>query len=211
MLRYDVINTLIASCFQSDCCYLEIGLKRAANCFDHVRATTKMSVDPECNGATYRLTSDDFFQQLREGRLSLFHQYRWDIVFIDGLHLAAQAWRDIQNALQNTTPTGFVVVHDCNPPGWENAHSDYRAYLAEKSKWCGTTWKAFYHFRTIGDRRSFVVDTDYGVGVIDKAQRVSPISHANQFLDFGEMSQHRREHLGLVSVADFKLHYPAMN
>ena len=40
---------------------------------------------------------------------------RYDLVFVDGLHIADQVERDIVNSLAALAPGGMVVLHDCNP------------------------------------------------------------------------------------------------
>lgn len=205
MFRYDAINALIAGRFPKECRYLEIGLERSEMCFDRIKATEKAAVDPDARTrATYCQTSDLFFQTIACRELLEVLNIRWDLIFVDGLHLAEQAHRDIENAILYTTANGLVVVHDCNPPDWKHAHSDLNAYLTHKVPWNGTVWKAFYLFRTQTDFLTYTVDADYGIGVIDKSQRGVPIKHTNKFFDYGEMAKHRREHLGLISVAEFQ-------
>ena len=52
------------------------------------------------------MTSDAFFSQ---------NNQIFDLIFIDGLHYSHQVLRDINNALRWLSPTGTIVLHDCNP------------------------------------------------------------------------------------------------
>ena len=61
--------------------YLEIGVRRTEDCFDHIKCQTKHSVDPGFenpnNPATYPFTSDEFFNQLNQNQLNLPSNYIW--------------------------------------------------------------------------------------------------------------------------------------
>ena len=166
-----------------------------------------MSVDPgnECKSfiPTFNMTSDDFFNLLDDGKTTLDKDYKWDIIFIDGLHLASQCYRDIMNSLKHTTDNGIIVLHDCNPPEWQMAHSDYDSYLNFPTFWNGTCWKALYYVKTFLPYEIFTVDTDWGVGVIDKSKVGTPIEFSNPFFEFGEMKNSRQESLGLISPHEF--------
>jgi predicted O-methyltransferase YrrM len=38
---------------------------------------------------------------------------KFDIVFVDGLHIEEQSTKDIHNALKVLNENGTIVVHDC--------------------------------------------------------------------------------------------------
>lgn len=135
--RVELINHLCAR--RGAPAYLEIGC-RDDECFAHI-AAERVGVDPD-RGGTHRMTSDAFFAE---------HADRFDVVFIDGLHLAAQVRRDLRNALQRLHPGGVVVLHDCLPDdAW---HADPRrareaiaagdTLLHGIGEWCGDVWRAF--------------------------------------------------------------------
>ena len=52
------------------------------------------------------LTSDEFFEQNTEV---------FDVIFIDGLHLSEQVYRDITNSLSCLSENGYIICHDMNP------------------------------------------------------------------------------------------------
>ena len=117
MTRIDVINSIINRFGGKR--YLEIGVRNTEDCFDKIVCKVKHSVDPgleaKVNNATYKFTSDDFFSKLRSKKLDIPAHYKWDVIFIDGLHLAYQVERDVDNALGHLNPGGVIVMHDCYP------------------------------------------------------------------------------------------------
>ena len=106
-LRYHIINALLENTVQKR--YLEIGVRNPEDNFDRITADFKVSVDPgvesRVNHATFPLTSDEFFEKLFAGRLKIADS-TFDVIFVDGLHLADQVYRDIQNALRVVAHTG---------------------------------------------------------------------------------------------------------
>lgn len=209
MHRIDIINHLIDCYFPAHCEYLEIGVRDPRSCFDHIRARVRTSVDPGVENrdfvpATFACESDEFFQQLQCGQLQgLAPDHQWNIIFIDGLHLADQVYRDILHSLAHVTRPGFVLLHDVNPEHWQRAHSDYDHYLSQGGMWNGTVWKAFYRARTTFPFACYTVDTDQGIGIIETHSSAEPVTHSNPWYEYGVMAQDRQHSLGLISVAEF--------
>jgi len=205
MTRSDVINVLISRFRLKS--YLEIGVCDPTACFDKIKTQNKTSVDPgvefEINPVEFKLTSDDFFTQLEQGNTRFESDYKWDIIFIDGLHLAEQCYRDIKNSLNHISDNGFILLHDCNPPDSFHAREDYliNGYYAN---WNGTVWKAFYKIRTEGlNLETYVVNTDWGIGVIKQSNSPTIIPQENPFFEYNVMCSNREKHLGLISVEQF--------
>jgi len=209
MKRYDIINEIADSYGLKN--YLEIGLRNPECCFNLIKCDTKMSVDPglesEINLATYRYYSDDFFKKLDGNELDLPSDYKWDIIFIDGLHLASQCYRDFTNSLRHLAKNGFIVLHDSNPPTIYYAREDYTDYsTTARYDWCGTVWKAIQKIRTTHELDIITVDTDMGCCVIRNNKNNESLDvNINEFYDYNTFSQHRSEILNLKSVKDFKL------
>lgn len=204
--RFHIINALLKHTHQRR--YLEIGVRNPADNFDRIAADFKVSVDPgvetQENLATFPLTSDEFFRKLGNGEIKL-ERPQFDVIFIDGLHLAEQVYRDIQNALTVISDVGFVVLHDCSPPTIHHARENFREQGPATHFWNGTGWKAYQRFRTESNKRCFVVDVDWGVGVIvnhdeNPAYRLS--ADANPFFEFNAMDSNRTKILNLVGVHD---------
>ena len=127
MWRFEIINRLIDKRFNDNCNYLEIGVSNPSLCFDVINSKNKTGVDPGNeyldNPVEFKMTSDEFFRKLRLGETRFSPDYKWDIIFIDGLHLAHQVFADAVNVFQHIQPNGFIILHDCNPPTVFNCHS----------------------------------------------------------------------------------------
>ncbi len=189
--RTAILNHLVLRRGYRD--YLEIGVRTNDN-FARVEAPTKVGVDPAPEGpCTHVMTSDAYFEAVPP-------QTGFDLVFIDGLHEETQVLRDVEHALGHLRPGGALVLHDCNPPTAWHA----RAECADPAlAWNGTVWRAWARLRcTRPDLRMQVVDTDWGVGIIQPGpQEIHRLGAAT--LDFAYLELHRRELLQLISVERF--------
>ncbi len=211
--RTEILNYLIElSGRQSgavETCYLEIGVRNPAANFNKIRASKKFGVDPGVEDSTqsvdFPMTSDLFFAKFRKGGV-LTEDTLFDVVFIDGLHLAEQVDRDIANALSVIKEYGFVVLHDCNPPTEWHARETYKFYSDQTQNcWNGSTWKAFAKWRSAPGVASFCIDADYGVGILSKSFPVNPThTLANPFFEYSVFAANRTSALNLLSFADFQ-------
>jgi predicted O-methyltransferase YrrM len=197
--RTEILNFLLSLSESEN--YLEIGVRNPQRNFDKINCKRKYSVDPglefEENPVDFVLTSDDFFKKLGENKLKGIDNYmKFDVIFIDGLHMSSQVEKDILNSLNWIKEEGFIVLHDCNPPSEYHQREDYyfRNSPADKM-WNGTTWKAFYKFRHRKDLYSICFDTDWGVGVISrkKLPLFNNISEnlVNEFYEYCLLDQNR--------------------
>ena len=206
--RYDVINFLIQELNKPETIYLEIGVRHPHENFDRIQATKKYSVDPGIenkeNPVDFKLTSDDFFKALDANQV-LSNTIQFDVIFIDGLHLADQVERDIENALRYVNDNGFIVLHDCNPPTEFHARESYYYRNSPAGGlWNGTTWKAFYKARLDSSLYSCCIDTDWGVGIISKKRNIGEAtSIRNPYYEYQVLENHRMESLNLMSFEDF--------
>ena len=208
-MRFNVINHLAKTYYNNNCSYLEIGVENPDNCYNLINISNKTSVDPEKisydTNIDYVMTSDEFFDNLKKGNTAFDSNYKWDIIFIDGLHLAEQVYIDIQNAINHCK--GFVILHDCAPLNVYEAHSDYDYYMKQRNPWCGTTWKAFYKFRTETNLKTYTVGVDYGIGVIDMKKTGTPIMFKNTWFEYGKFKDNIEYDLGLIHPSEFiKMH-----
>lgn len=205
--RTEVINFLLAT-FHRKTSYLEIGTRNPEQNFNFIKSDLKYSVDPgiefKKNPVDFPITSDEFFEKLNDNEI-LSTDILFDVIFIDGLHLAEQVDRDIKNALNYISDDGFIVLHDCNPPTEWHAREDYQyRYTPGGGVWNGTSWKAFYKWRSNPTITSCCVDTDWGVGVISKKHNLGVnTTHKMEFYEFKNLDDSRKESLNLMDFHEF--------
>lgn len=206
--RTTIINYLL-SLSKEDTNYLEIGVRNPEHNFNHIKASFKYSVDPGVeyrkNPAVFKMTSDDFFKKLSANEI-LSDKIRFDVIFIDGLHLAPQVDRDIKNAVEYIKGDGFIVLHDCNPPTeWHARESFDFIYTPAKRSWNGTTWKAFLKWRFNPSLNSCCIDSDWGIGILSKNIRIgNPTESANPFFEYSELDNNRKALLNLIDFETLK-------
>jgi hypothetical protein len=185
MERSNIINNVINKIDGND--YLEIGVFKG-ELFKAIRAKRKTAVDPKFliskkkryiefltsggNVKYYEQKSDDFFNSIN----SLKNKFKIDVAFVDGLHTWEQAYRDVINCLEFLSPNGMILIHDCLPPHAAAAIPAGSYEEAENlnlpgwnGEWTGDVWKAIVQLRTHSDLETFVIDTDYGLGVVVKS------------------------------------------
>jgi len=194
--------------------YLEIGVKDGT-CFRAVEAGTKVAVDPHfafrvplvgrlrtalgrSSGELYFATTSDAFFARHGSTLAPF-----DVVFVDGLHTAEQAHRDIVNALETLRPEGVVVVHDCNPQSAAAAAPS----LAEAARtegfmgdWNGDVYRAIVQLRTRDDLEVSVLDADQGIALVARGRPRDPLALTSdelEHLGYAELDRDRARLLGL--------------
>lgn len=196
MTRSELINTIIRK--NNYKTYLEIGVNTPAQpgwSHDNIKIDIKHGVDPsEKVNTTFKMTSDEFF--------SKHINVKYDIVFVDGLHLFEQAHRDIINSLKWLNDGGTVVVHDCNPITEITQRREKQV-----GPWHGDVWKAILKLRIENPNIIiYTVNTDEGCAIIQKGSQKLFISPKQdlEHLDFDYFDANRKEILNLISVIDFK-------
>lgn len=208
-LRSDVINFLLSQFQERETNYLEIGVRNPKINFDHIVAGKKTSVDPGIefkeNPVDFKITSDEFFEGIKSGEI-LSTDVKFDVIFIDGLHLANQVDRDIINSLEYLKPDGFIVLHDCNPPTeWHAREENQYKISPAMYDWNGTTWKSFYKARKNNNLFSCCIDSDWGIGVISKSKNIGDTTKIeNEFYEYKILEANRTESLNLVQFETFK-------
>jgi len=186
VLRTDVINYLIQQ--NNYTSYLEIGVDRGDN-WKHIACKTKHGIDP-LKSCTFRMTSDEFFA----GE----HGSTYDLIFVDGLHEAEQAERDITNGLTRLNPSGVVVVHDCHPRN----EREQRTIKPVRGSWTGDVWRAWVGLRNRSDLFQYVVDTNNGVGIVRPGSQV-PLGVNVDGVGYRDLAAHATEWLNLKPIAWF--------
>jgi len=193
MTRTEIINSLIKkNTYQS---YLEIGVNTPSQPgynWIGINIPLKHGVDPNVD-TTYKMTSDDFFE------MHICQNY--DIIFVDGLHIFEQVYRDILNSLANLNDGGVIVVHDCNPIE-EITQRRERASDA----WHGDVWKAIVKLRMEReDLQIHTVNTDEGCGIIKFGrQDLLKVPKGLDVYDYEFLNKNREDALNLISVKEFQ-------
>jgi len=203
MKRCQLINLLIQE--KNYKTYLEIGVYKGEN-FKEIVCDIKDSVDPyisdnfnsllknEEHPVNYRMSSDEFFNNVASTL-----NYKYDIIFIDGLHLTDQVDKDIENSLKYLNKNGTIVLHDCNPINYESQIVP-RIY----DYWSGDVWKSIVKLRSCSNLDVFVIDSDTGLGVITKNGKIKKINKIEN-LEWEYFDKNRKELLNLISSTDFLL------
>jgi hypothetical protein len=176
--------------------YLEIGVGKGRN-FARIGIPDRVGVDPN-RDTTYRMASDDFFARNRRS---------FDVIFIDGLHHAIQAMRDISNALAALNPKGAIVVHDCNPQ-----MKEHQVVPRNCDVWTGDVWKAWVILRaTRADLNMVAIDMcrqRCGCGVIRRGSQVPLPVDALDSLTWGSLTANREQWLNLCTPEEFREGFP---
>lgn len=159
MTHTDIINRFIGKNNYDS--YCEIGVFNRDHNFNKVVCPYKYCIDPDSNAkADFVGTSDEFFKTI-SGRKT------FSVFFIDGLHVATQLYKDIINSLNHLGDRGVILVHDLLPPN-KKAQDVPRV----QGEWTGDCWMAFVWLRaTRPDLTMYTINTDYGVGVIQRGQQ----------------------------------------
>ena len=188
MYRTEIIQSFIDKINAKK--YLEIGMGPWLN-FKEIKCDYKLCVDPTPTvPVTHMMTSDEFFEKNNE---------TFDVIFIDGLHWSEQVYKDIINSLNVLNKEGYIICHDMNP------HSEiiqrYPQAIPE-SEWTGDCWKAWVKLRSERDDLTmYVVDTDYGCGIITVGNQEKIILDSD--LTWENFDINKNEWLNLITVDKF--------
>ena len=142
MLRHQLLQSLHARLQPRS--YLEIGVADGRSMT--LSRTRSIGIDPAfkvnseilCDLYLARTTSDEFFA--RPEPLAHFDQPVIDLAFIDGMHLAEYALRDLINVERYTTPASVIVFDDMLPRNIDEARRD-RESIPPTGAWAGDVYK----------------------------------------------------------------------
>ena len=135
--------------------YLEVGVLKGAS-LALSRART-IAVDPFfavdceilCDLHLVRTTSDEFFA--RRHPLAHFDEPTVDLAFIDGMHLAEYALRDVINVERYCHAGSVIVIDDMLPRNIEEAGRT-RQGAATHGAWAGDVYTMVKAFRSLQGR-----------------------------------------------------------
>jgi len=200
--------------------YLEIGCK-GGKCFFNIKAPKKIGIDPYLmiskkkqifsKNKYFQMTSDEFFLK----KSKILTKYGLDIVFIDGLHTFEQSLRDLINSLKFLNDDATIVMHDCNPPFEAAAFPAYNLEFVKSlnlpgwtGEWCGDVWKTIVYLRSLHkDLKIFVLDCDYGLGIINKGESKNNLNYSFEDiknLSYKDLENNREKLLNLKNPDYFE-------
>ena len=183
--RYDIINKIIIK--RNYTSYLEIGCFKDET-FNQINIKKKIGVDP-VSGGNLRMTSDQFFIDNKE---------KFDLIFIDGLHVYEQVIKDIFNSIKVLKENGIILVHDCLPRKlW------YQTPTRMSDTWNGDVWKAIVECRTLENIDTYTCLADEGIGVIKLQKNNNPLNlKLSNFknLKYKEYYTNRESLMNIISV-----------
>ena len=139
----------------SDCRYLEIGCDDNI-CFNSIPVINKIGVDPD-RGGNIKDTSDNFFKN---------NKNRFDVIFIDGLHIYEQCRRDVINSLKVLDKNRYIFLHDMTPRTW----IEENVPRLKNTLWTGDIWKVAIELSKTKGIDFFVINADMGVGALRKKE-----------------------------------------
>lgn len=136
--------------------YLEIGVSQGVT-FHGLKAHQKVAVDPvflfdveearakNPNSAYHQMESDSYFLDVLDER------DRFDIIFIDGLHVFEQVLRDFTNAIAYLEDGGVIVIDDVIPnsyeaslPNEQDAVKMRQKFQIDDYSWMGDVYKLVF-------------------------------------------------------------------
>ena len=209
--RVNLLNAIIEKMGYEK--YLEIGIDNPEICFNHIKAVKKMGIDPyddklgthkwnadnvedfiaKIEGDFFHGTSDEFFTKKRN---------KFDLIFIDGLHLEEQVDKDIQNSLSRLRAGGMIVLHDTMPRLEKVATPNPEP----GQPWMGTVYRSFWKLRQFREDLDLcTVDRGTGFSFIRPGKNVPYIKpNFKGHMSFMYLNLHRYEVMNVVPWEAFK-------
>ena len=157
MNHTEILNYLISKYNYKT--YLEIGTFNGVN-FENIEAEYKECcdiTDVYYKDINYLMTSDEMFATMDP-------KQKYDIIFIDGLHLEDQLDRDIINSLKHLNKNGVILCHD-TLPGNPKAAINYRD-LTYNGMWTGTCYKSICKLNNENIEYYTIDSGDHGITII---------------------------------------------
>lgn len=176
--------------------YLEIGVFNTTHNFEHIQIEEKIGVDPAVDAEqVVKLTSDQYFKAVND-------DFKFDIIFIDGLHHADQVKKDFENALRHLSDHGFIVMHDCNP------HSELITHVPrDRGEWTGDVYKFACTLSEYRDIDFHTVDFDYGCAVVWRRPGAKPGRKIGK-ITWAKFQAHKKRLLNLIEPELFLVKFP---
>ncbi|CAM9716373.1 unnamed protein product [Chrysoparadoxa australica] len=123
-------------------------------------------------GATYEMSSDDFFAEYGAQHSITEEKDKFDLVLISGAHELTQVRRDLENSLLWLREGGTILLSRCNPRTLAMAAPFPQPFDAS---WNGDVFRAVVELRQNPSLNVAVGDFDYGCGVIKVEVNSQPL------------------------------------
>jgi hypothetical protein len=149
--------------------YLEIGLSKNPKApYRLIEIENKSSIDMNPDTSPdFCMSSDDFFHKLNNGETDFRSDYKWDVIFIDGNHLAFQVYEDLCNAVEHLADDGVIFLHDSLPWSYDMT---IEWHVGNRMATCQDAWKVIEY--CLKNRKDLDVCTlqenGGGLGVVKK-------------------------------------------
>ena len=145
--------------------YLEIGIEYGYT-LSNTHFLHKAGIDPlpKCDqivGAKIlKCTSDEYFNNINildtesidsDDCVENINPYKFDAIFIDGMHHSENVLRDFNNSVNILTKDGIIFIDDCIPLNYNEQlkipikHYYENGILKYGEEWTGDVWKFIYH------------------------------------------------------------------
>jgi len=120
--------------------YLEIGLSDNPKApYRMIEIENKTSIDMNPNTKPdFCISSDQFFVSLNDGKTCFDSNYKWDVIFIDGNHLAFQVYEDLCNSIEHLDDDGVIFLHDSLPWSYDMT---IEWHVGNRMATCQDAWK----------------------------------------------------------------------
>lgn len=100
------------------------------------------------------------YQSLSDALSGIRKTSDFDISFVDPYHSYEESRLAINESIACLNDAGWMVLHDCFPP------YELTADIYQEGSWCGSTYAAFRDIAIRGNRAWFVLDSDFGLGIL---------------------------------------------
>ena len=145
--------------------YLEIGVAQGLT-LEQVRVKERVGVDPHPQFDVSQLPKGVSFNQMESDQYfeTVNRRAPYDLVFLDGLHVWSQTYKDLINAIHICQPTSIILIDDVVPDDELSAYPDWAAALALKDaagftdgRWHGDVFKVILAIQRFHPELSFCV------------------------------------------------------
>lgn len=184
--------------------YLEVGVE-SGNTFNKVAIPNKVAVDPikrfdPISGIFHEMESDIFFRNCTQ---------KFDVIFLDGMHLFEFIFRDFYNATKVASEKAIIIIDDVIPSDVNAAERSQSFCVAQKIKlgskdrnWMGDVYKFISFLDQIFIDWSYKTHKkNHGQTIIWREPRKFPVSsNVPKYYNFSDIAENNVPY----NFSDFK-------